>query len=265
MQKIILTLTAIFTCATTFAHTINWYMDGNTYATTQCETGSDIILPQTPYKYGYTFQGWDGYVPVEYLESTGTQYIDTGFAFDDVLRPNIFTLDFTIAIIKNITGSNVPPGFSGAGSYVMKTEHFAWNNPNCVGMYSYNGNSLVGSVCNLIPYESYNFRYEFNQSAGTLIRYSSLGEETTTYTYNSLLPTSNANIYLFKTNGATSGQPIRIYRWIYESNGVKIRDFIPVLDMNGTPCMFDKVEQKFYYNQGTGDFIAGPVIGGRII
>ena len=54
-----------------------------------------------------------------------------------------------------------------------------------------------------------------------------------------------------------------IYRWIYESNGVKIRDFVPVLDMNGTPCMFDKVEQKFYYNQGTGDFIAGPVIGGE--
>ena len=29
----------------------------------------------------------------------------------------------------------------------------------------------------------------------------------------------------------------------------------------GTPCLYDKVERKFYYNAGTGQFIAGPVIG----
>ena len=43
-------------------------------------------------------------------------------------------------------------------------------------------------------------------------------------------------------------------------NDVLVRDFIPVLDSNGTPCMLDKVEGKFYYNQGTGQFIAGPAI-----
>ena len=38
-----------------------------------------------------------------------------------------------------------------------------------------------------------------------------------------------------------------------------IRDYIPVLDSNNKPALYDKIEGKFYYNQGTGeDFIAGP-------
>ena len=52
----------------------------------------------------------------------------------------------------------------------------------------------------------------------------------------------------------------RIYYAKYWKNNVLVRDFIPVLDANGTPCMFDKVEGKFYYNQGTGNFIAGPIL-----
>ena len=34
----------------------------------------------------------------------------------------------------------------------------------------------------------------------------------------------------------------------------------PVLDKNGTPCMYDNVTDQFFYNAGTGQFIAGPVI-----
>ena len=34
----------------------------------------------------------------------------------------------------------------------------------------------------------------------------------------------------------------------------------PVLDKNGIPCMYDKVTDQFFYNQGTGQFIAGPVV-----
>ena len=52
----------------------------------------------------------------------------------------------------------------------------------------------------------------------------------------------------------------RVYKFKLTDNDVLVRDMIPVLDMDGTPCMYDKVEGKFYYNQGTGQFIAGPVI-----
>ena len=40
--------------------------------------------------------------------------------------------------------------------------------------------------------------------------------------------------------------------WI---NGILTRNLIPCLDPTGTPCMFDTVTQKPFYNSGTGDFL----------
>ena len=40
-----------------------------------------------------------------------------------------------------------------------------------------------------------------------------------------------------------------------------IRDFIPVIEKEtGVVCLYDKITQQFYYNLGTGSFIAGPEI-----
>ena len=70
-------------------------------------------------------------------------------------------------------------------------------------------------------------------------------------------------MHMFANKRPTSIAPgkIKIYYFKIYDNDVLVRDFIPVLDNYGTPCMYDKVERKFYYNAGTGDFIAGPIIG----
>lgn len=47
----------------------------------------------------------------------------------------------------------------------------------------------------------------------------------------------------------------RIYRITINRNGNALYDMIPVLDKNKVPCLYDKVENKYYYNQGTGDFV----------
>jgi len=75
--------------------------------------------------------------------------------------------------------------------------------------------------------------------------------------------TTPNNLYLFACdqNGTAVGwSAIRIYSCKIYDNGTLVRDFIPVIDNNNTPCMFDKVSNQFFYNQGTGSFIAGPVI-----
>ena len=47
---------------------------------------------------------------------------------------------------------------------------------------------------------------------------------------------------------------------IYEKDTEElILDLIPAKDENDVVCMYDLVNGKFYYNSGTGDFIAGPV------
>ena len=90
MKRFIFLLTAIFICtiARSDEITINWLNTDRTINhTTTCTIGGDVILPQTPYKYGYTFNGWAvNYIPIEYLESTGTQYIDTKMAYNHEYR-----------------------------------------------------------------------------------------------------------------------------------------------------------------------------------
>lgn len=40
-----------------------------------------------------------------------------------------------------------------------------------------------------------------------------------------------------------------------KKNSKIIHKLIPALDRTGTPCMFDKVSRKNFYNAGTGDFL----------
>ena len=50
---------------------------------------------------------------------------------------------------------------------------------------------------------------------------------------------------------------LQVYGAKITLNNELVRDYIPVLDKNGVPCLYEKVERKFYYNQGTGDFLYG--------
>ena len=48
---------------------------------------------------------------------------------------------------------------------------------------------------------------------------------------------------------------LRIYSFTISKDGDKIMNLIPVLDRNGTPCMYDTVSKKTFYNAGTGEFL----------
>lgn len=50
------------------------------------------------------------------------------------------------------------------------------------------------------------------------------------------------------------------YRFSIEHNGEFLFDLIPVVDWNGVACWHNKVSGEFFYNKGTGEFIAGPRI-----
>ena len=251
-------------CITAHAktETINWYMDGNTYATTQCETGSDIILPQTPYKYGYTFNGWFGYTPIEYLESTGNDpcYINTG------IRPNYNTTKIEVdAVFHRATGKY---GTLAALFGVRKYPTYA------VGILDNGGNDgqdfILGSNRNFNSNVAFSWG---SRNLFVLSKYSfSINNTVFSYTSNNDFGQSNYEMYMFAWNDSyqsgtayprpTGFAKAQIYSAKIYDNDVLVRDFIPVLDSNNVPCMYDKVEHKFYYNAGTGQFIAGPVIGG---
>ena len=55
--------------------------------------------------------------------------------------------------------------------------------------------------------------------------------------------------------GTSSYGKIRIKRFYITRNGAYTLNLIPALDRNGTPCMYDTVSKQTLYNAGTGKFL----------
>ena len=64
-------------------------------------------------------------------------------------------------------------------------------------------------------------------------------------------------LFAFPDSGNDRDSQARIYYCKIRENGVLVRDIIPVLDGNNVPCMYDRVTNTFYYNQGSGSFSWG--------
>ncbi|MFQ6729664.1 MAG: hypothetical protein ACLRFK_01250 [Alphaproteobacteria bacterium] len=242
MKRILLFLSALFIATTAIAHTINWYVDGNIFHTTTCESGENVTPPTAPEKYGYTFQGWDAYFPIEYLESTGTQYIDTGYV------PNAYTGVKTK--IQTFGNSGTDSIFFGS---VYNFASFIWNGTLyfSFGDVRYTKEKIY--IDDIIE-------YDWNKH---IVNYSINGAMSTPIVLNAKTFIRDISMYIFSSNqpGYTYNTKMRLFYFQIYDNDVLVRDFIPVLDKYGVPCMYDKVERKYYYNAGTGDFIAGPIIG----
>ena len=55
--------------------------------------------------------------------------------------------------------------------------------------------------------------------------------------------------------GTSSLGKIRIKRFYITRDGAYTLNLIPALDRNGTPCMYDTVSKKTFYNERTVDFL----------
>lgn len=58
--------------------------------------------------------------------------------------------------------------------------------------------------------------------------------------------------------GFQFGAKLKMYKCIIYENSIEVCNFIPALDSQGKPCMYDTVTKQSFYNQGSGEFIAGP-------
>lgn len=250
MKRILLFLSALFIATTAIAHTIHWYVGGSVYHTTTCESGENVTPPTVPEKYGYTFRGWDTYAPIEYLHIITNQYIDPQITLDNTLR---FELDIAMDY-KNVESIF---GVGGAAQLGIASVR-AWGAYNyfTISIYpkSYTPCDIsVDTKRHFIVSDMYKNKLQIDQCSITMDE--PFPVETTNY-----------KIYLgaYSQLGSVNyqyGMPGKYYRVKFYKRDFLIRDMIPVLDKDGVPCMYDKVERKFYYNAGTGDFIAGPIIG----
>lgn len=255
MKKFLFQIILMSICTVAIAETINlhWLNDnGTTYTESTCTVDDDLIIPTTPpIKYGYTFTGWETlpFTPIEYLESTGTQCV----ILDYYANPNTkIYADYQLTRTESnqtIFGTRIFGGemcfcamASGAGVF---GECSFDNN----GSSLHNSNTRIDTKRHQLLISGKN-----NVEYWTDVLFTSSNEYKAT-------KTANYKMSIFADSACSNKSYMKLYSAKIYDNDVLVRDFIPVLDEDGVPCMYDLVEGKVYYNAGTGQFIAGPVIG----
>ena len=249
MKRFVFILSALFICTFAFARTIRWHVGDAVIRTDTCSSGDSITPPTAPAKTGYNFARWDVlYTQVEYLQASGNQWINTEY------KPNSLTGIKTKMQFDSIE-NNLSISFQAAQTDTSRFASFIWNKKlyffygtiKHITSYAIQANDVVE-----MDWDKNNIVYSVN---GVRKPDVSLSEQTFSY---------NQPIYMFASNylgrEVTGERYGKIYYFQIYDNDILVHDFIPVLDKNGTPCMYDKVTKIFFYNQGTGDFIAGPAI-----
>lgn len=196
----------------------------------------DVVLPVIEEVEPGTSRLPDGYQEVEYIQSSGTQYVDTGF------KPN---QDTRIVLKYNATAEGYIAGCENewkVNSFDIYTRLVAY------GDESKNFSNIFGTEISA----------DFNKNV-----YNDTSGRSASFSYSQF--SSNLNLYLFAIN--RGGSPTEYFQGsllnlctIYD-NGSLVRDFVPAKNSDGTVGLYDLVNDAFYGNAGTGTFTAGPDVG----
>lgn len=180
-----------------------------------------------------------GYTKLDYIESSGTQYIDTGFI------PN---QDSAVHIVCQPTVASGWQGIFGARSATNVGE-FGVDIPAGTTLRSVYG---TGNVTTTVSTVATKLDIYKNKNVCT-INGAVLTNSTETFS-------SGYPIWIFDKNTAgAKWNPcsMKLYSCKIYDNGTLVRDFIPCKNASGTLGLWDNVNSVFYANAGTGTFSTG--------
>lgn len=182
---------------------------------------------------------------LEYIQSSGTQYINTGFL------PNNNTRLVMSCTISYTSGSTVP----------------------ILGARDQNSSSGSGSNAFVVFAINDEMRYDYGSQSETI---SVNPSQIQTIDLNRNVATFNGQVLNVSTQNFTTGQSLALFTLqqpngfdtrhasmqlrsvrIYD-DGVMARDYVPCYDESDVACLYDRVNRQYVYNAGTGSFIAGP-------
>ena len=196
------------------------------------------------------------YQEVSYLQSTGTQIIDTGVVVKNSIRPYI---KFMASPVFNENGS-VKNIFGGTDSNVPIAISCNYGDGDSKSIYAWHGNTYGNGNKTSSFYTAHGNVYELEYKE----RWWFNGVESTVTQQDAQGDSSNITIWFFGTNycGDIRTFNIREYLNIYAfklyDGEELIRDYVPCLrKSDNKPGMFDLVTNEFYTNQGEGEFNYG--------
>ena len=191
-----------------------------------------------------------GYTQLEYIQSSGTQYIDTGFKPDGETTVNIVFQ--TSSAPDNL--SDTLPVYGAATDY----------NSNAFEFWTLSGGFAT--------YGSQDYKSNLGITTGKKHTVSQaknvLTVDGTSYTFTKQTFTAPYSLLLFATHRSggikicASAANLKIYSCEIYNNGTLVRDLVPAKNSSGTIGLYDIVNGTFYTNAGSGTFTAGADIAG---
>lgn len=178
-----------------------------------------------------------GYIELEYIKSTGTQYIDMGFKSNQNTRV-VAKLSTTQTGSHTVFGADigwVDNGFAlgvGFAHYGKETGTISGLNDGSPHEIDFNKNTIFMDGASVLTLGASTFSIPYNSALFANIRSGSVQEITTMLLY---------------------------YCKVYDGSTM-IRDYIPCKNPEGIVGLYDLVYATFYSNAGTGTFIAGPEV-----
>ena len=187
-----------------------------------------------------------GYTQVEYIETSGTQYINTKFVCNGNSK---IEAEFEV-----LDASNNGAYLYGGGSGSARIEAYPW-----AGTMEMNYGSLAPFVGSLVANKKFyicqdkgNFHFSYPDGSG------SWTQEGETQTFDCVVPMA-----IFVLNRGSIYYPIggmRLYYFKIYDNGIIVRDLVPCVNSAGIAGLYDVVGQTFYGNSGTGVFTTGATL-----
>ena len=187
-----------------------------------------------------------GYTRLRYIQSSGTQYINTGF------KPNQNTR--VVMDIQAVGASGTYFAFGARQS----------NTSNAFCLFFYNGWAADYQTSNqrkTFPSIAFTDRLEidFNKTVCTV------NGQTATFTAATFQSPVEMMLLAVNTNGTIANKlAAKLYACQIYDNGTLVRDFVPAKNSSGTAGLYDTAKGVFYTNAGSGAFEAGPLVTGPV-
>ena len=191
----------------------------------------------------------NGYIGVEYIESSGTQYINTGFMATG------YPVKYHV-LYRHDVGLDRESLFGSRETNPQRDSGWAYGRTD--GYISiYIGESIVtigaqkvGEVNDLTleVTSDTEFSYSVNGVAGNGVYSGS--------------KSVGIPQYLFALNvdgGARFQSKVKMYAFSITERGNLVRDFVPCISPNNEVGMYDTVTATFFGNSGSGAFVAGAI------
>ena len=178
-----------------------------------------------------------GYKALEYIQSNGKEYIDTGF------KPTSNTRVVARMSFEPVSAGTSSYAFGAANS--GGTGMFEVSTGSGVIRFTYAGAATTKPFPGARPFD-----IDFNKNTVTV--------DGITYTLPAGEFVGVNSLYIFDTNRGKAYravQGVKVFNFKMYDNGAIVRDFIPCESPSGEIGLWDKTGCKFYKNAGSGRFL----------